>query len=117
VKFIVDAQLPRRLAYRLRDRGHDALHTLDLEAGNATPDHRINELSMRDQRAVITKDSDFVDSLFVLDVPWKLVLITTGNMGNLRLLELIDARLELLVDALGAHRYVEFSTSGVIIRD
>jgi len=72
---------------------------------------------MRDQRAVITKDSDFVDSLFVLDVPWKLVLITTGNMGNLRLLELLDARLELLVDALGAHRYVEFSTAGVIIRD
>jgi hypothetical protein len=31
--FLVDAQLPRRLAHRLRDRGHDALHTLDLERG------------------------------------------------------------------------------------
>ncbi len=27
---LVDAQLPRRLVYRLRDQGHDALHTLDL---------------------------------------------------------------------------------------
>jgi transposase len=28
MKFLVDAQLPRRLAYRLREAGHDALHTL-----------------------------------------------------------------------------------------
>jgi predicted nuclease of predicted toxin-antitoxin system len=33
MKFLVDAQLPRRLTYRLREAGHDALHTLDLPAG------------------------------------------------------------------------------------
>jgi predicted nuclease of predicted toxin-antitoxin system len=32
MRFLVDAQLPRRLAHRLRDRGHDALHTLDTGA-------------------------------------------------------------------------------------
>jgi predicted nuclease of predicted toxin-antitoxin system len=41
MKFLVDAQLPRRLAHRLRDRGHDALHTLDLERGNRTPDRQL----------------------------------------------------------------------------
>jgi predicted nuclease of predicted toxin-antitoxin system len=31
MKFLVDAQLPRRLIYRLRERGHDAIHNNDLE--------------------------------------------------------------------------------------
>ncbi len=30
MKFLVDAQLPRRFATWLTDAGHDALHTLDL---------------------------------------------------------------------------------------
>jgi len=38
MKFLVDAQLPRRLAYRLQDAGHDAVHTLDLPLANRTPD-------------------------------------------------------------------------------
>jgi predicted nuclease of predicted toxin-antitoxin system len=35
MRYLVDAQLPRRLALRLRDAGYDALHTLDLPDGNA----------------------------------------------------------------------------------
>jgi predicted nuclease of predicted toxin-antitoxin system len=34
MKFLVDAQLPRRLIHRLREAGHDAIHTLDLPDGN-----------------------------------------------------------------------------------
>ncbi|MDX2141401.1 MAG: DUF5615 family PIN-like protein [Chloroflexota bacterium] len=30
MKFLVDAQLPRRLALTLRAQGHDALHTAHL---------------------------------------------------------------------------------------
>jgi predicted nuclease of predicted toxin-antitoxin system len=63
VNFLVDAQLPRGLARSLRAVGHDALHTLDLPDGNRTKDHAINELSIREQRVVITKDDehDFVE--------------------------------------------------------
>jgi predicted nuclease of predicted toxin-antitoxin system len=38
VKFLVDAQLPRRLALWLQQRGHDTVHTLDLAQQNRTPD-------------------------------------------------------------------------------
>ena len=38
MRFLVDAQLPRRLAYWLNERGHDVRHTLDLPAGNRTSD-------------------------------------------------------------------------------
>jgi predicted nuclease of predicted toxin-antitoxin system len=32
MKFVVDAQLPRRLARELAAAGHDVMHTLDLKA-------------------------------------------------------------------------------------
>ena len=38
MKFLVDAQLPRRLALWLQQRGHDVIHTLDLAQQNRTPD-------------------------------------------------------------------------------
>jgi hypothetical protein len=45
MKFIVDAQLPRLLAIRLRELGHEATHTLDLDAGNRTQDNTIANLA------------------------------------------------------------------------
>ena len=71
MKFIVDAQLPRHLAASLKWRGLDVLHTLDLPLGNRTPDWRINEISMEEQRVVITKDADFVNSFLLSGVPPK----------------------------------------------
>lgn len=82
MKFLVDAQLPRRLSHRLKDIGHDSVHTFDLPDGNRTPDFEINRLSVDEQRVVITKDADFVDSLIVKGVPYKLLLISTGNLRN-----------------------------------
>jgi predicted nuclease of predicted toxin-antitoxin system len=57
MKFLVDAQLPRHLAASLKWSGHDVLHTLDLPSGNRTPDWRINEISVEEQRIVVTKDA------------------------------------------------------------
>jgi len=82
MKFLVDAQLPKKLALRLREAGHDAIHTLDLANANRTSDAEINAISIAEQRVVITKDSDFVDSFLVQKKPWKLLLISTGNISN-----------------------------------
>jgi predicted nuclease of predicted toxin-antitoxin system len=45
MKFIVDAQLPTKLAMLLREYGHDALHTKDLPLQNKTPE-RVSENSI-----------------------------------------------------------------------
>ena len=45
MNFLVDAQLPRLLAVRLKELGQSARHTLDLDAGNRTPDRAIAELA------------------------------------------------------------------------
>ena len=61
MNFLVDAQLPRRMAHEIVALGDDAVHTLDLPAGNLTPDSAITKLAIAEARVVITKDSDFVD--------------------------------------------------------
>jgi predicted nuclease of predicted toxin-antitoxin system len=115
VKFVVDAHLPRRLVVRLRECGHDAIHTLDLPHGNRTTDSEINEISVREQRVVMTKDTDFVDSLLIRGEPWRLLLITTGNIRNQLLEELFLANLDRIVEVLETHQYVELSRSAVVL--
>ena len=82
MKFLVDAQLPRRLARWLKNAGHDALHTLDLPKGNRTPDHEINTISITEKRVVITKDEEFVARFLLVHEPYKLLLVSTGNIDN-----------------------------------
>ena len=115
MKFIVDAQLPRRLALQLSACGHDVLHTLDFPAGNRTPDGDIVELAVREGRVVVTKDNDFVISFLLRSVPPKLLLISTGNISNDALSHLITANLPALENALGEHDFVELSTTAIII--
>jgi predicted nuclease of predicted toxin-antitoxin system len=78
----VDAQLPRRMAYRFREAGHDAVHTLDLPAGNRTSDAEVLNVAEREQRIVVTKDADFVNSFVVARKPERLLLVSTGNITN-----------------------------------
>jgi len=82
MKFVVDAQLPERVARWLQASGHEAIHTKDLPDGNRTPDSTINELSLREHYVVVTKDEDFVDTFLLRHEPYKLLLIATGNITN-----------------------------------
>ena len=114
MRFLVDAQLPKRLAYRLSERGFDAKHTLDLTKGNLTKDSEINELSIKEQRVVVTKDEDFVNSILVSKKPYKLLLVSTGNIAN-RALELIfDTNLDEIANALGRFDYIELTRTALI---
>lgn len=115
MNFLLDAQLPRRLAFLLRERGHEAVHTLDLPRANKTSDHEINDLSVRELRVVVSKDSDFVDSLLLRGQPWKLLSVTTGNIHNRELEALVLGNLETIINGLAVHAYVELSRSAVIL--
>jgi predicted nuclease of predicted toxin-antitoxin system len=109
MKFIVDAQLPRRLALELAVFGHNAVHTLDLPAGNRTPDTDIVAMAIRESRVVVTKDNDFVASFLLRGVPPKLLLISTSNISNDALSKLLAANLTALEAALTKYDFVELS--------
>ena len=115
VKFVVDAQLPRRLALWLRQRGHDAIHTLDLAQQNQTPDPLLLALADKDGRVLITKDTDFEVAYQLGHGPSRLLLIATGNLHNDELLALFARQDETLLRLLSQHTFIELSRTQVIV--
>jgi predicted nuclease of predicted toxin-antitoxin system len=86
VKFLIDAQLPWRLAMFLADAGHDVVHTRELSEGNRTTDGAIADIADRDGRVVVTKDRDFRDGHLLGGTPQRLLVVATGNITNVALL-------------------------------
>ena len=78
MKLIIDAHLPKSICNYFHDC--DCIHTKDLSQGNNTKDSFINEISIKEKRALITKDTDFYYSFLASNMPYKLVLIKFGNM-------------------------------------
>lgn len=114
MKFLVDAQLPRLLAKFLCDKGHNAVHTLELPDGNDTTDAEINRISLAENRVVISKDGDFYDSFTAQCEPYKLLYVRTGNLSNAALIDLFEKNLDKLIAELGSGSVVEVTRSYII---
>jgi len=71
-----------------------------LTARNRTPDEVLNELSLREQRVVVTKDADFYHSHLLHRKPWKLLLVRTGNIRSRDLKALFQTHLPSIEAAL-----------------
>jgi predicted nuclease of predicted toxin-antitoxin system len=113
---LVDAQLPRWMTAWLAAAGCDAIHTLDLPKGNRTTDEQINDVAVREQRVVITKDADFVDSHLLCGRPPKLLLVSTGNISNRDLETLVTPLIPDIVREFGSHSFLELGRAGIIVR-
>lgn len=90
MKFIVDAQLPEKLKTWLTDKGYDTLHTNDLPKKHLTPDREIIEIAEKENRIVITKDSDFYKFNLIEGKPERILFVTTGNIVNRELIKLFE---------------------------
>ena len=113
MKFLVDAHLPPGLCAALQAAGHDAVHTRQLPAHNATSDDTINTLSMAEQRVVITTDTDFYYSHLQRGEPWKLLLVRTGNIRARDLTTLVERHLPAIIAALQHNSLVELDRQSV----
>lgn len=100
MKFLVDAQLPLRLARLLNQHGHDATHTSELPNANRTLDDEVAATADTENRVVISKDRDFRNSHLLKGTPHRLLVVHTGNISNNDLLALFEANLERIVEAL-----------------
>lgn len=116
MKFLVDAQLPRRFANWLNEAGHDALHTLDLPKKNTTSDSELVARAMRDNRIVISKDADFVQSFMVTGEP-SLLLISTGNISNAELEKILRDNLGTIATAFASGRFVEINREALVVHE
>lgn len=55
MRFIVDTQLPPRLAKFLKDKGFDTLHTTDFRDGHLLDDETIRKIAISENRIIISK--------------------------------------------------------------
>lgn len=117
MKFIVDAQLPRRLSHWLNENGHDSKHTLDLVKKNKSSDIEISQLADQEARIVISKDTDFLDDHLLNNRPKMLLIIKTGNIRNSELIDLFDNCIEQLENLFQHHALVELSQTAIIAHD
>ncbi|MGV2333795.1 MAG UNVERIFIED_CONTAM: DUF5615 family PIN-like protein [Planctomycetaceae bacterium] len=97
--------------------GCDAIHTFDLPAGNRSTDQEISSIAEKDQRILITKDSDFVDTHLLSGTPPKLLLISTGNIRNSDLESLIVPLIPDLVRQFAEHSFLELGIAGLVLRN
>lgn len=100
MKFLLDAQLPPSLKQLFIDNGYDCIHTLDLEFGNDTTDKIINQISVAEQRIIITKDSDFFDSFIIKKEPYKLILVKLGNTSKKELIQFFYDRFAEIIEKI-----------------
>ncbi len=114
MKFIVDAQLPLKLAVALTGAGHDAIHTLNLPKKNRSTAADITRLADLQGRIVISKDADFVISHIVNGSPRHLLQISTGNLSNSVLLPLVVDNLARIQAAFESVSYVELTAKSLI---
>ena len=115
MKFIVDAQLPKALSNFIKFKGIDSIHTLELADKNKTQDGFITRLATDEQRIVITKDSDFLESYVLRKEPPKLLLIKTGNIRNSELIILFDKHIELIVELFSMNSLIEVTKTEIVV--
>jgi predicted nuclease of predicted toxin-antitoxin system len=76
----------------------------------------INKFADQQARVLVTKDGDFVDSHLLAGRPAKLLLITTGNISNRELDQLLTPHIPSLVAEFQRYSFLEMGRSGIIIR-
>jgi predicted nuclease of predicted toxin-antitoxin system len=115
MKFLVDAQLPRRLARLLTTANNDSIHTLDLPRRNRTPDDELLEICAREDRILVSKDLEFAHSFLLKRQPARLLLISTGNIENDELEDLFSTHLSEITEAFDSSAFVELDRLGMIV--
>ena len=89
MKFLVDNQLPPRLAQYLQQRGYDCQHVLDVGLATAT-DAEICEYAEKQQRIIISKDEDFLYRARHPNMQIRFLWVRIGNCRTRFLLETFD---------------------------
>jgi len=114
MNFLIDAQLPPKLGEILESLDIESTHVNSLPNGDETSDRDISMFANDHNLIVITKDSDFYHSHMIFQNPKKLLLITTGNIKNRELFDLIRINATTIKDLFETCNYVELTNDSII---
>jgi len=115
VKFLVDVNLPPRLCYWIRSRGHEAQHLSDLNLLTAT-DSEIWQHGRIETAVLVSKDNDFYDRALLFGAPPQVLHVDLGNCSNRHLLELLTSSWSEIDTALSSgSRLISITRQGIEI--
>jgi len=117
VTYLIDANLPFKLAYFLKEKGFEVVHTDQLPNKERTSDKEIREIALKQNYIIVTKDADFLDSHLLQDSPKKLLLITTGNIVNKKLIPLIGLYFSKIDELFRTYNLIELNESEVKVHE
>jgi predicted nuclease of predicted toxin-antitoxin system len=113
MKFVIDEQLPYKLALWLQAKGYDAIHADNLpHKKGKLSDVSICKYADSHNRIVITKDEDFWKRYLLMQEPKKLIYLTTGNIKNADLLQLFEQNLQTILHLISQHNVIKFNRNG-----
>ena len=114
MRLLIDAQLPPRLARRLRELGHEAVHVGEIGLAAAT-DKIVWDVAAERRAVLVTKDQDFAVARAISADGPAIVRIRLGNttndvliarvVGSLDAVEAAIRRGEVIVELLGVGSY------------
>jgi predicted nuclease of predicted toxin-antitoxin system len=99
MRFLIDAQLPPRLAARLVSLGHEAHHVAEFEMLRAK-DRAIWAKAIELDATIMSKDADFVTLRALRAGGPAIVWIRLGNVSRAALLARIERALPNIVDQI-----------------
>ncbi|AHM62660.1 hypothetical protein D770_22065 [Flammeovirgaceae bacterium 311] len=106
--------MPAKLCEILNIAGLDAIYLDSLPDGDESTDKEIALYADQHNLIIITKDSDFYHSHMILQQPKRLLLITTGNIKNRRLFDLIRADAQIIKNLFNSCNYFEMTIGNII---
>ncbi len=101
MKLLVDNQLPLELVRWLERHGVEACHVLDLGL-NQSSDTVIWDRAVREGWAMVTKDEDFTDWVWLRKNAVPVVWVRLGNCRNEELLAAFESSIEEIIRRLQA---------------
>lgn len=113
-KFIVDTQLPPKLAKALSGKGFQAVHTTYYTEGQLLKDYQIREIASKENRIIVTKDVDFFDYYLLKGPPPKVLLLELGNLDNKALLLFFEKNFDAIITMLESCGMVVCSENKII---
>lgn len=85
MRFLIDTQLPKVLALRLQEVGHQAVHVLEISLAQC-PDNDLWRYAEDHNTVIVTKDEDFAEWVLAGRAGPPVVWLRIGNCTNAELM-------------------------------
>lgn len=117
MKFLIDAQISYRISKYFSQKGFDVIHVNQLPQRDRTPDYEIIKYADNQNRIVVTKDKDYINSYILLGKPKKLLYISTGNLDNNQLLTLLNDNLVNILNSFNTYSFIELNAELIVFHE